>query len=413
MAQIAEALPLALDRRPVKHDSPLRFTGRELSGGLGDLGTFLPLSVAMALTCGLNLGLVFIFAGLMNVLSGWWFRQPIPVQPMKAIATVAVAEKLTAGQITASGLTMGFLMVALAMTGLVDRAQRLIPRAVVRGIQAGIGIKLAWTGLQWLGPLPLIGWDSVVVAVVVTIGVVLLHHRQPALLYVFAVGCVLLYLKSPGAYDGLCFVLPTFTLAWPKPDDWWMGLSRAALPQLPLTLLNSVIAVCALSEDYFPRRGIAPRTMAASVGLMNLLCVPFGGMPMCHGAGGLAAQYRFGARTGGSVIMLGAAKILAGLFMGGSLLAALQAYPKSILAVMVVAAGLTLAAAARHIRGLAAVIALTTATAILATNTLLGFAVGCGLALGKQILERALTGATPAPHTQRTASDCASGQCAM
>jgi MFS superfamily sulfate permease-like transporter len=41
---------------------------------------------------------------------------------------------------------------------------------------------------------------------------------------------------------------------------------------------------------------------------MNLVATPLGGFPMCHGAGGLAAMYRFGARTGG-------ANIVAGLFI--------------------------------------------------------------------------------------------------
>jgi hypothetical protein len=191
------------------------------------------------------------------------------------------------------------------------------------------------------------------------------------------VGFLLLYLHKRGAYHGLGLSFPTFRFAWPVAHDWWTGFWRAGLPQLPLTLLNSVIAVCALSEDYFPARGIAPRRMAASVGVMNLLCVPFGGMPMCHGAGGLAAQHRFGARTGGSVIMLGMAKVLAGVLIGGTLLGTLQSYPRSILGVMVIAAGLTLAAVARRARRGEACVAVITATAILLMDTFVGFTAGC------------------------------------
>ena len=375
---LADLWPTATTRR----DEPLRFDLRELSGSLGDLGTFLPLSVAMALTCGMDIGLIFIFAGLMNVITGIVFRQPIPVQPMKAIAAVAIAEGLSAGTIASAGMVMGVAVFTLAIFGGVDWIARSIPKPVVRGIQAGVGVKLAWKGLAWLGPLPAIGWDSWLVAGVVGALVLLMHgRRQPVLLYVFAAGFALLAWGDNGSYQKLSFDLPTFHVVLPTAEQWWTGLTRGAIPQLPLTLLNSVIAVCALSGDYFPGRGIAPRRMAASVGLMNLLCVPFGGMPMCHGAGGLAAQYRFGARTGGSVVMLGGMKIVAGLLLGGVLLATLQHYPTSILAIMVIVAGLTLASAAKDcLHGRALLVVATMTGAILAFNTLTGFVVGCVIA---------------------------------
>jgi len=199
----------------------------------------------------------------------------------------------------------------------------------------------------------------------------------------------LLGMSTTDAYRHLSLDLPAFGIVVPTVEQWWTGLTRGAIPQLPLTLLNSVIAVCALSGDYFPGRGIAPRRMAASVGLMNLLCVPFGGMPMCHGAGGLAAQYRFGARTGGSVVMLGVLKIAAGLLVGGALLTTLRHYPTSILAVMVIVAGLTLAKAAKdclHGRGLMIVALMT--VLIFMVNTLTGFLIGCAVAGAFSLLYR-------------------------
>ncbi len=375
---IADLWPTAAVRRA----DPLRFDLRELSGSLGDLGTFLPLSVAMALTCGLDIGLIFIFAGLMNIATGITFRQPIPVQPMKAIAAVAIAEGLSAGAIASAGMVMGVAVFTLAIVGGVDWIARSIPKPVVRGIQAGVGVKLAWTGMQWLASLPAIAWDSWLVAGAVgALVMVMIGRRQPVLLYVFGIGFVLLGLGRTGAYQNLAFELPAFHVVTPNAGEWWAGLTRGAIPQLPLTLLNSVIAVCALSGDYFPRRGIAPRRVAASVGLMNLLCVPFGGMPMCHGAGGLAAQHRFGARTGGSVVMLGTMKVIAGLLLGGVLLTALPHYPMSILAVMVIFAGLTLARAAKDcLHGRSLLIVATMLGLIVAVNTLAGFVIGCTMA---------------------------------
>jgi MFS superfamily sulfate permease-like transporter len=83
--------------------------------------------------------------------------------------------------------------------------------------------------------------------------------------------------------------------------------------------------------------------MGISVALMNLVGGWFGAMPVCHGSGGLAAQHRFGARSGASIIILGTFKIILGLFFGETLVGLLFWYPKSLLGIMVIAAGLELA----------------------------------------------------------------------
>lgn len=359
-----------------------RFTLQELSGSMGDLGTFLPLTIAVAITAKMDFGLILIFAGIMHVLSGLVFRQPMPVQPMKAIAAVAITEGLLPGQIAAAGMLMGVLMIILAMTRTVDAAVRYVPRSVVRGIQAGVGAKLTIKGVQWLLGIPLIGADSLLVAAAVATALIWprLKHA-PVLLVMFFAGFILIAAAQPGLLTSLSLQPPMPIFVWPTPDQWWTGLGSGALPQLPLTLLNSVVAVCALSADLYPGRGVAPRRVAASVGLMNLLSVPFGGLPMCHGAGGLAAQHRFGARTGGSVVMLGSLKILAGLLFGAGLLPLLQAYPRSILAVMLILAGATLAKPARDsLRGWPLVVVLATAGLILAFNTAVGTIAGLAIA---------------------------------
>ncbi len=365
---------------------PLKFTLREMSGGLGDLGTFLPLAIALSLTEGIDFGMVLLFAGLANIAAGLVFRVPIPVQPMKMIVAVAIAEKLTFGQVSAAGILMGVFLFVFALTGMIDQMNRIIPKALVRGIQAGIGIKLAWQGVIWLTEIDPIGWDSWIVAVVV--GAVILvamifRTRVPTLLFVFVFGFLVLWLSNPAVYKDVSFSIPQFDLRLPQNiDDWWIGLTEGALPQLPLTILNSVIAVCALSGDYFPRSSLPPKNVAISVSLMNLICVPFGGMPMCHGAGGLAAQYHFGARTGGSMVMLGILKVIAGIIFGAALIGVLQAYPLSILGVMIIAAGVTLAVAAKDsLRGQALIVVLTTTLGIVLLSTLYGFLAGCVVVL--------------------------------
>lgn len=365
------------------HDRALRFNLREAAGSLGDMGTFLPLTVALAATTGLHLGWMLVAAGLMNILSGYLFRMPIPVQPMKAIAAVAIADGLSGGAVVAAGWVMGTVVTVLAVTGLMPWIDRMVPRPVVRAIQLGIGIKLLITGLRWASDLPYLGIDSMLIVLLISLALLIgVLRGWPMVLPVFFLGFIILAIDHSQAYRGLGIMMPELRWLTPTRDDWINGTLHGALPQLPLTLLNSVIAVCALSGDYFPKRAITPRQMSLSVGLMNLLCIGWSGLPLCHGSGGLAAQYRAGARTGGSVIMLGLGKVILGLAFGASLLPLLKAYPLSILAPLIGLAGCSLAHAGyQATRRQDWPIVLPAAAVITLTHTLYGLALGIALYL--------------------------------
>ncbi len=370
----------------------MRFDLGEASGALGDLGTFIPIVASLIAVCRLDAGSVLLFAGLANVLTGIAFGQPVPVQPMKAIAAVAIAESLSPGSIAAAGLATGAVVLVLGLTGLVETIDRLVPRPVVRGIQLGVGLKLLVKGIDLIRqtqPLALDGWLTAAAGA----GVVLLASRRPrfpSALVLFAAGIAVMAAVRPellghlpAGWNGLHLVIPSAA-------EWETGIVRGAVPQLPLTLLNSVIAVCALSEDLYPGRGAGTRKMAASVGLMNVLGCWLGAMPMCHGAGGLAGQHRFGARTGGAVVMLGIAKMAVGVAFGASAGLLLAAYPLSILGVLLAFAGIELALPARECRGREPFfVAVLTAGGCLGFNT----AVGVLLGLGAAALMRARTSA--------------------
>ncbi|MGE3180289.1 MAG: putative sulfate/molybdate transporter, partial [Phycisphaerae bacterium] len=321
----------------------------EISGSLGDLGTFIPLLVGMVVACGLQLSPTLILTGFMNILTGLMFGIPMPVQPMKAIATIAIAEGLSETEILAAGIITGGVVLLVGAFGVIDVLQRRLPRAVIRGIQLALGLKLLTNGVTMIRGSADDSAVGATLGIICCVIILLLQRRPrwPAALIVFGIGLVVTGWTHAGH-------LPHLVLGpdWRLPNlaaeaAWREGGLRAAVPQIPLTLLNSVVAVCALSADLFPRRPASPRRVAISVGLINLIACPLGGMPACHGAGGLAAQYRFGARTGGSVVFLGAAKILLALLFGNSLLNWLQLYPTAVLGSLLAFGGLELATTCR------------------------------------------------------------------
>jgi MFS superfamily sulfate permease-like transporter len=365
--------------------SQARLNRNEIGGSLGDLGTFLPLLVGMSAQNGLNFASALFFAGLFNIITGLTFAIPMAVQPMKAIAAVALTEGLTVPQIVAAGATVSVLILLLGLTGLIDWLNRVVPKSVVRGLQLALGLSLLMKGMQmvagtnqWFAP------DSYLTGLLSALVVLLLFfsRKLPAALILFGVGLILAIWTHPDVSSSLGF---GFTLpSWSPPEwnDFVTAFPKAALPQIPLTTLNSVIAVCALSVDLFPDRRAGVRRVAVSVGLMNLVGCWFGAMPMCHGAGGLAGQYRFGARTNGSILFLGVVKILLAVFIGASLMTLCRAFPESVLGVMLAFAGMELALVCRDqtSRTDAFAMLLTAAACIGLNNIALGFVIGLTMA---------------------------------
>jgi MFS superfamily sulfate permease-like transporter len=359
---------------------------QEISGSLGDLGTFIPLLVGMSVTNGLDFATALFFAGLFNIVTGFVFSIPMAVQPMKAIAAVAIAENLPLNQILAAGIWTSLIVFLLGSTGLITAVNRWVPKPVIRGLQLGLGLQLIGNGVRLVRDTHLLwGLDSIAIGIAGFALVLIFASSQkvPSALLLFVAGLGLALAINPGTFSEI-------RLGWNVPHwvplhwaDFRDSFFRAALPQIPLTTLNSVIAVCALSVDLFPATPAGPRRVAISVGLMNLIAGWFGGMPMCHGAGGLAGQYRFGARSSASILFLGTVKLLLGLFLGGSLLSLLHVYPRSVLGVLLAISGLELSLVARDQteRG-PATIMFATAAAVLALNsTATGFAIGWALAV--------------------------------
>lgn len=362
-----------------------RFTREEISGSLGDLGTFIPLLVGMVTICNLHPAHALFFAGAFNILTGLLFGIPMAVQPMKAIATIAIASRLRLPAIMAGGVLTSLIILILGLSGLLDFLNRAIPKPVIRGLQLALGLQLAITGVEMVaGTGKALGYDSIVTGIVSLLLLLFLFFSRkiPAALIIFIFGLILLFLKEPGIVSSLSLSLTIPSLSMPSLSDFKEGMLKLAIPQIPLTLLNSVFAVSALSYDLFGEKGAPVKKVAVSVGTMNLVACLFGGMPMCHGSGGLAGQYRFGARTGGSVIFLGIVKILLGIVAGGATLILLKAYPASVLGILLLLSGLELAIVTRDISSRAdAFTMLMTAGVILALRSpAIGFLAGWILA---------------------------------
>jgi MFS superfamily sulfate permease-like transporter len=288
----------------------MKFSLSELAGSLGDFGTIIPLIIAVALVSDVNTRYVLLFFGIWFILTGLYYRLPIPLEPMKAIAVIVIAGGIGSGEIAASGIILGVFFLALGYGRIFEVIDRWVPQSVVRGIQLGLALLLfkASTGFVIKDPF----FFSIGIVIVIGFLVLFRYRRVPDLSSLCVIGV--------GFIGGLfLYGLPTISfipapqLVIPFPTDFSSALSTLVLPQVVLTIANAILATSLLTRDLFST-DIPPKKFSITIGLMNLTSVPFGGFPMCHGAGGLAGQYRYGARTGGANVYAGAIFIFLALF---------------------------------------------------------------------------------------------------
>jgi len=275
--------------------APIRLSLGEWTGALGDLGTFVPIYLALVALNGLPPVRSLILVGMVYIGCSLYFRIPIPVQPLKAMGAIAIAKRLGMPMLAAGGLWMGVLLLTLAFTGRIGWLSRYFTQPIIKGIQLGVGLMLMKVGLKLITAGPS-------------------HAASTGLS------------ASPLNLFGFISVL-------------WI----LVLPQLPLTLGNAVFAVSDAAHGYFPAgktRRVTPRSLAISLGLANLITGALGGLPVCHGSGGLTAHYRFGARTAGSTIITGALYIVLALAFAGRAHKILGLIPTPLLGAMVIYVGI-------------------------------------------------------------------------
>ncbi|ELZ19392.1 sulfate transporter [Haloterrigena salina JCM 13891] len=315
-------------------DSALEFSTSELTGALGDSVTVLPLLVALAATTSVSLPHVLVGFGVFQIVWGLYYGLPLSVEPMKALIGLAIVGTLTYAELAAAGLLAGGILLAVGKLGLVGRLQRVVGEPVIRGVQFAVALLLLEAAVDLsTGNLPVAIGGLAVVGLLALVG-----YRQASVLVVLGLGAIAA-VATTGLPTPQVPALAVFPAGGPT-------LSSAALEgtvaQLGMTVGNAAIATALLCGDLYDR-DISPDALSTSMGVTCLAAIPLGGVPMCHGSGGLAGKYAFGARTGGANVLLGVGYLALALVATGALLAA---FPFAVLGVLLVVVSLELARAA-------------------------------------------------------------------
>ncbi len=349
---------------------PYEFSVRELAGSMGDLGTLFPLALGYIIVCGMDPCGLLVMMGLANIVTGLVYRLPLPIQPMKVIAVVAIAQEWSPSMVAACGFAMGCLWLLIALTGIMKTASRFIPESVTGGIQLALGIILAMKAAGMMASAWLLGLACV--------GLVLVlrnSRRAPAAIVLVMLGLSIMALKGKLAGIAASAQWPAITIF--SPDELWPSIVGAGFAQIPLTVTSAVIATAALIRQHWPQQAVSEHKLSLNMGIMNLAAPLLGGMPMCHGVGGLAGKHFFGARTGGANIIEGTLEILMGVLLGASIMALFGNFPLAILGAMMLIVSVKLMEPAKTLRlnRPSAVLAVTAVGAV-AVNMAVGFLAG-------------------------------------
>jgi MFS superfamily sulfate permease-like transporter len=325
-----------------------RFDRSEWAGAFGDLGTLIPFVVAYISLLGLDPFGILLSFGVSMIAVGLYYKTPFPVQPMKAIGAVATTQAaqtatITAGAVYGASLVTGLIWFLLGITGAAKRVAAIVSRPVAIGIVLGLGLSFMLDGARQMAN----GWWLSGIALFLTLAL-LTNRKIPAMFLLLAGGAAVALIREPGLLDAFAAMraelrLPDLTFDAITWNELVIGTLFLALPQVPLTLGNAVIAITDENNRLFPDRPVSERQVALSTGLMNLFSGSVGGVPMCHGAGGMAGHTAFGARTGGACILLGALLLILALFFSGSVHTIFRAIPPEVLGVVLFLAGAQLA----------------------------------------------------------------------
>ncbi len=300
-----------------------RFNLAEWSGAVGDLGTLLPLAFALVVYNGFPPATLFLLWGIVYLVTGWFYRVPVSVQPLKAMAVIAIARGFSPDFLATTAVFYGILLIVLAATGVIRWLNNWFSPALVRGIQLGIGLILAQKAVELVLDKGFLlhhpsgsttGNITLLLLVATALGIFQFRKKFPLTLLLIVGSVVTVKLSGEAWLSGS---LPDWSLSL-VPPRWNYFLDAFVfliIPQLPLTLGNAVFAAndsCHLLWGQRSRR-VNPTRLSLSIGLSDLFIGLLGGFPICHGAGGIGAHAQFGAKTGGATMIIGTVLILSAL----------------------------------------------------------------------------------------------------
>lgn len=381
----------------------MRLNRHEAAGAVADIGVLVPLAVALIVGNGLSATAVLLPAALLYLAVAAVYRVPISVQPLKAFAAIAIAEQVGSDEIAAGALIFGVLFVILGRSGLIDLVARAFPRPLIRGIQLAVGLlllKVAWdlvTDPAGHFEARALATHWALPAAAGALLLLLALRRYPVSLALVGIGAVAAVVLAGGAVS-----LGPSSLSLPSlsGDMLWTAFTVLVVPQVALSFANSCLATADVARTYFGERAarITPGRLATSLGLGSTLAGAISGMPVCHGAGGVTAHYRFGARTAAAPALMGAVLLALALLAGSGLAELLSAFPLPILAGLLASAGLLHIALLRDL-------ARAHEWALAIAVGLLGFATNLTLALGAGLVVwwgwRAIQNGRPRIETAR------------
>ncbi len=320
----------------------IKINRNELSGAFGDIGTDLPLIIAMLAVTDLKSSSILIIFGVMQILTSFLYGIPMPVQPLKVVAMIVITQKISSAVIFGGGLAIGILMLILTITGLITYLNKVIPKTVIRGIQLGLGLQLCLLSLKDYVPADkFIGYMVALIAF--SIGLILIGNKKyPPAIFILFLGFLYASISNSSVFQLISFNVPQFTLPTITVDNILTGMVLLALPQIPLSLGNSIFATNQLVKDYFPEKRITVKKIGFTYSAMNIVSSLVGGIPTCHGSGGIAGHYTFGGRTGGSTLIYGTFYIFIGLFFSMNPTHIFQIFPKPILGIILLFEGIAL-----------------------------------------------------------------------
>lgn len=310
-----------------------KFSIREFGGAFGDWGTLIPFVIGYISIVGLSPASIFFSLGITNILMGVKYNLPLPVQPQKTIGTVALSQKWHPNLVISTGFGTGIIWIILGFSKKLNNLVKKVPIIAVRGIQLGLALILGWVALNLFIDDLLLGFISIVLILLL-----IKNKPVPSAIILTFMGIFIIFLNGTVYFSDIKLSIPIFDFQIPTWENFLIGMLVAGIAQLFLTLTNVMIATVALVRDLFPEKenAIDANSLAFNMGIMNTVIPFLGGMPLCHGSGGLAAQYAFGARTGGSMILEGIMEIFLGIFFSETLFLLFNEFPEAILGAMLI-----------------------------------------------------------------------------